>query len=378
MKKYKRITASSEEVLKSKVAQRVLANLKKYNLLHSDVIPEIVNTKEEARKVSFESLSQPKPLNHPVAYGKKVLHLAEFEGSFTKQCPGTNQMLCCQYHVINMISNCPFDCSYCYLQTYLNQPMTTIYTNEEDVHNQVIKLCEHYEAAYEKKLVGGNKRLPLRIGTGEIADSLALDPITEFSRNLSEVVSRFPNVRLELKTKSKNIEHLLDLKRKDHVVIAFSVNPQKIVQAEEHGTASFYERIRAASIAAQAGFGVAFHFDPIIHFENWQEEYRNAVEFLLRSVPEESIQWISMGSLRYHSNLKAIALQRYPDSKIFFEDTILADDGKYRYLRKLRSDMYQYINKVIGEFSPKAYTYLCMENRAVWEKSLDRMPDRGF
>ncbi len=378
MKKYKRITASSHQVLQSAVAQRVLRNLKKYNLIEDDLIPEIVDTKEEARKISFESLSQPKPLNHPVAYGKEVLHFAEFEGAFTKQCPGTNQMLCCQYHVINMISNCPFDCSYCYLQTYLNQPMTTIYTNEEEVHAQIHKLCEHYENAFSSGKMGGSKKLPLRIGTGEIADSLALDPITEFSRNLAEVVSRYPNVRLELKTKSKNIEHLLDLKRKDHVVIAFSVNPQVIVAAEEHGTASFYERIRAAAITAQAGFGVAFHFDPIIHFENWQEEYKNAVEFLLRSVPEESIRWISMGSLRYHSNLKAIALQRYPDSKIFFEDTVLGDDGKYRYLRKQRSEMYEYVNKVIGEFSPKAYTYLCMESKAIWEKSLHRMPDRGF
>jgi spore photoproduct lyase len=275
-------------------------------------------------------------------------------------------MLCCHYHVVNMVSNCPFDCTYCYLQTYLNQPMTTFYVNEEDIFSQVRALCARPPVKQ------------LRVGTGELSDSLALDPITGFSERLAAVMGEFENVRLELKTKSKNVEHLLGIERKDHVVIAWSMNPPEIVDAEEHGTARFEERVRAAAIAAAAGFKVAFHFDPMILTEGWQELYERAATHLLERVPHEAIQWISIGGLRYQPQLKPIALRRRPATTLFADETTPGSDGKIRYLRTQRTEMFQFLNGIIKSRAPGLYTYLCMESMPVWEKALGRMPDRGF
>ncbi len=376
---FERITASSESILESPVTKRILKNLEKFLLLPVGFSkPEIISTLDESRKISFSSHSKQAPENNPVGYGKRILHLTTHSGAFTKQCPGTNQMLCCQYHIINQTSNCPFDCSYCYLPTYLNQPMLTFFINEEDVHKQVRALCERHEIALKQGVVGGAKKFPLRIGTGEIADSLALDPITEFSEPLANVLADYPNVRLELKTKSKNIEHLLHLKRKDHVVFGWSMNPPEIVDSEEHGTAKFTERVKAAQLAAEAGFGVAFHFDPMIYIPNWKTIYQDAIVYLLNRVPEESIQWVSLGALRYQPQLKGIAIKRFPNSKLFLEASTSGDDGKVRYLREIRSEMFSTLNKTFKELAPKAYTYLCMEPVPVWEKALGRMPDRGF
>ncbi|MGE4234223.1 MAG: radical SAM protein [Bacteriovoracia bacterium] len=362
---YEELSISSPDILEYPSTKRILSNLKKYNLL-TNFTPVVLNSVEESKKMSFDSALQKPPFNHPVALGKKRLHLTTQPGTLVKQCPGTNDMLCCHYHIINMVSNCPFDCSYCYLQTYLNQPLTTFYVNEDDIYKQVEQLCNRPPVAQ------------LRIGTGELSDSLALDPITEYSIRLIEITGRYENVRLELKTKSKHVEHLLRAKKKDHVVIGWSMNPAEIIEKEEHGTARFLERVNAAILAAEAGFGVAFHFDPMIYVENWKEIYSEAVDTLLKAVPNQQIRWISLGALRYLPQLKPIALKRRPDTTLFFEESVKSEDGKVRYLRQTRTEMFAFLNEKIKNHCSDILTYLCMESKPVWEKALGRLPDRGF
>lgn len=367
MKRFEKITIASPEIMDYPATERILANLKRFDLLPEDYAgPELLDPVQTAHKLAFEAPRRPAPDNHPVALGKRVLHLATQPGTFVKQCPGSNNMLCCHYHIVNMVSNCPFDCSYCYLQTYLNQPLVTFYVNEDAIFEQVRKLCQRPPVAQ------------LRIGTGELSDSLALDPITEFSGRLADVMARYENVRLELKTKSKNVEHLLGLEKKDHVVISWSVNPTELVESEEHGTARFSERLQAAALAANAGFSVGFHFDPMIHVPGWQDMYSRAVTELLETVPRDKIRWISMGALRYQPQLKPIALKRRPETRIFFDESVSGEDGKIRYLRQTRSDMFFFMNQLIRQNAPEIYTYLCMETKPVWEKAMGRLPERGF
>lgn len=367
MKPFERVTISGPEILDYPATWRILKNLGRFGLLPPGFeSPAVVDAVAESHRLAFEAPSRAAPLNHPVALGKRVLHLATQPGTFIKQCPGTNNMLCCQYHIVNMVSNCPFDCSYCYLQTYLNQPMTTFYVNEEDIFEQVRQLCRRPPVAQ------------LRVGTGELSDSLALDPITGFSARLAAVMAEFENVRLELKTKSKNVEQLLEIQKRDHVVVAWSMNPPEIINREEHGTARFDERIRAAALLAEQGFGVAFHFDPMIYTEGWQDLYEQAATRLLESVPHSAIRWISIGGLRYQPQLKPIALKRRPETTLFADETAPGDDGKIRYLRSQRTEMFAFLNQLIKSQAPSVYTYLCMESKPVWEKALGRMPDRGF
>lgn len=368
MKPFDRITMSSADILDYPAARRVLANLERYNLLPPgyDDQPEIVDAVELSQTLALDSASQQAPWNHPVALGKRILHLTTQPGVFIKSCPGSNNMLCCHYHIVNMVSNCPYDCSYCYLQTYLNQPLTTIYVNEDDIFEQVRQLCRRPPVKQ------------LRVGTGELSDSLALDPLTGFSTRLADVMAEFENVRLELKTKSKNVEHLLGLSRKDHVVISWSMNPPVIVDREEHLTARFEERLRAAQLCARSGFKVGFHFDPMIHFDGWESHYKAAADEILGAIDHDSIAWISMGALRYLPQLKPIALKRRPDTGLFFEESVAGEDGKVRYLRSIRTDMFQTLNAYLKSKAPGVYTYLCMETMPVWEKAMGRMPDRGF
>lgn len=367
MKKFERITVSDRSIFDFPATHRILKNLTRYNLLPDGFEePEIVDAVTISRELALEASRRPAPENHPVALGKRILHLTTQPGVFIKSCPGSNNMLCCHYHIVNMVSNCPFDCSYCYLQTYLNQPLTTIYVNEDDIFDQVRNLCRRPPVQL------------LRVGTGELSDSLALDPITEFSGRLAEVMADFDQVRLELKTKSKNVEHLFGLPRKDHVIISWSMNPPEIIDAEEHGTARFEERLNAARLCVQAGFKVGFHFDPMIYREDWEKIYLAAAGQLLDQIPAERIEWISLGALRYQPQLKPMALKRRPDTSLFLDEAVPGDDGKMRYIRAQRTEMFSKLNQYIKSRAPSVLTYLCMETMPVWEKALGRMPDRGF
>lgn len=365
--RFEQISISDWTILKYPAAQRILRNLTKFDLLpYGFSEPEVLDAEVEARKLQVDALHHQAPENHPIGLGKKRLHLTTSPGTFIKQCPGTNNMLCCHYYIVNMVANCPYDCSYCFLQTYLNQPMVTLYVNEDDIFEQVRKLCASPPVS------------AFRVGTGEISDSLALDPITEFSAGLAKATAGFENVRLELKTKSANIEHLASIEDKSHVIIAWSLNPTAICQTEEHGAPGVEKRLDAARRAVELGFDVAFHFDPMVAFSGWKEGYADIAEKMLAAVPHERIQWISIGGLRYQPQLRPITLKRHPDTSIFFDESVAGEDGKVRYLRPLRVKMFQFLNSHIKKLAPDVYTYLCMESKPVWERALGRMPDRGF
>jgi spore photoproduct lyase len=85
---------------------------------------------------------------------------------------------------------------------------------------------------------------------------------------------------LELKTKSDCVEDLLGLNPKGRVVVSWSMNPQKVIDADEHLTVSLEQRLAAAKSCQEAGYRLAFHFDPMIEYRGWEEDYRAMVERL--------------------------------------------------------------------------------------------------
>src|SRR4030042_329612 len=88
---------------------------------------------EDKRSLIKEFLSQ----EDPIGRGKKSLFLTRFYGRRLKPCPGTSHHICCGYYVINAITNCPMDCSYCVLQGYLNNPFLTLYTNWDELFDEI-------------------------------------------------------------------------------------------------------------------------------------------------------------------------------------------------------------------------------------------------
>ena len=288
---------------------------------------------------------------------KKKLFLTRSKGEFLKKCPGSEGQVCCNYFVINFASNCPMDCSYCYLQEYLAQnSQLKVFSNVDDLLNEA------------DELLSKHRRFFFRIGTGEIADSLALDPYIGFSREVVPFFADQPNVLLELKTKSDCVAGLLGLDPKDRVVVAWSMNPQRVIDHDEHGTASLIERLQAARRCQDAGYRLGFHFDPMIEYPGWERDYEQMLEQTFSTVDWRRISWLSLGVLRDTPSLKRLMRERFPQTRLLTGEQVLCPDGKLRYFQPLRVEMYRKMLQWIRRVAPTVKVYLCMESKEVWEQ----------
>jgi len=293
----------------------------------------------------------------PMGQGKKRLFLMSHKGDFLKKCPGSKGQVCCNYFVINFASNCPMECSYCYLQEYLaHNPALKVFSNVENLIEEAHHLLSRHRGFF------------FRIGTGEITDSLALDPYIGFSAEVIPFFAEQPNVLLELKTKSDRVEGLLGLNPKGRVVVSWSMNPQKVIERDEHLTASFEERLEAARRCQEAGYKIGFHFDPLIEYPGWEQDYQQMVESIFSVIDPRRVAWLSMGVLRNTTGLKRIMRERFPSTQLLSGEQVLCPDGKMRYFQPLRVNMYRKMLRWIRDASPTVFVYLCMESKEVWEQ----------
>lgn len=296
-------------------------------------------------------------------HAKKQLYISSYQGDPVKSCQGMGDYVCCQYFTIALVSDCHLECTYCILQDYLkNNPVITVYANTDEIFARVRERAERHP----EKL--------FRIGTGELSDSLALDHVTGFSKDFVAFANSAPNVLLELKTKTANVDNLIGLKHGKRTIVSWSVNPQSYIRREEHKCDSLTARLNAARRVADDGYPVGFHLDPLLHFDTWQEEYSDLVDAIAKKFRPEEIAWVSIGSLRFTKDLKKIVRERFPKSKIMTGELVPSLDGKIRYFRPIREEMYATVKNMVETRLSKVPHYLCMETKSVWQNVYGEIP----
>ncbi len=323
-------------------------------------LPGIPVTWGDEKEFRNKTIEQAK-LAPPKEY---MLVLQSQHGPFIRPCPGTNNYLCCGYQIIDFAANCSLGCHYCILQAYLNFPHPVIYANQGELLAQL----DTYLARNSNRLV--------RLGTGEFTDSLLWDKLTGISGSLVPFIGRKENAVLELKTKTAQVEQLKSLPHARRVIVSWSVNSRECIKLYEEYTPSLEERLQAADTVLGWGYRLGFHFDPIIYYPGWEEGYREAVRLIFEQIDPKAIAWISLGAFRFMPKLKDIIAEKYPQDKFIYEEFILGDDKKMRYLKPLRIKMYQVIYQAIREFAPDVCVYLCMESKEVWQEVFGYEPSK--
>lgn len=298
--------------------------------------------------------------DNPVEKGKTTLFLTRNKGAFIKECPGTRSYTCCGYQILHMGSFCTMDCSYCILQTYFHPPVLQYFVNHDN-------LLEELDGLFLKKSI-------TRIGTGEFTDSMIWDSWTDLSRLLVNRFSKQSKAVLEFKTKTAAVTSLKSLAHHRKTIVSWSLNTPRVIKSEERHTASLSARLRAASKCESWGYPLGFHFDPLIIYDGCEEDYRHVLKQLFAHVSPENIVWISLGTFRFMPALKPVIQKRFPGSKIIYGEFISGLDGKMRYFKPLRIELYRKIVSVIKEYAPEVTIYLCMEDDETWQKSLGFVP----
>lgn len=323
-----------------------------------DDVPVV--TVESEREVIEEAESA----EDPIGYAKECLYLRQNKGAKIVACPGTKAHICCGYKILDIATGCGMDCSYCILQSFLNNHVVTIYTNLEETEGELKKVL--------------NAGRSWRIGTGEFTDSLFAESLILISRRLVPHFKGRRNAVLELKTKSDNVNDILDLGPSDRIIIAFSVNTEELISTEEKGATTLLQRINAAVRAAEAGFKVAFHFDPLIEHHGWPDNYRKVVHEIFSLISPRDIVWISLGCLRFPPKLREIIRERHPGSHVLNGEFVRGADGKLRYFRPIREEMYTTLLHAIRSYDKEVLVYLCMESELVWKRVFGFSPlERG-
>ena len=128
-----------------------------------------------------------------------------------------------------------------------------------------------------------------RVGTGELADSLAFDSIYRDQPRPGRIFRRAAKIcTLELKTKTDEIENLLSIDPRGRMLVSWTLSPDAVYRSSEHRTASPSARIAAARAVLDAGYRVAFHLDPMIAYPEAERDYLRLIDELLDIIPPET------------------------------------------------------------------------------------------
>jgi spore photoproduct lyase len=289
-----------------------------------------------------------------------------FHGEFWKPCPGTGAgYYCCGYQILSPLTGCGMYCTYCVLQAYLDREEQVVFRNFDDLRDEV-----HAKMARRNGIV--------RVGTGELGDSLFLERRLGFCRRIAALLEPYDTVLLELKTKWADVELLRQIRVPGKVVIGFSMNTPAMIECLEHGTATLEQRLEAMRRCEEMGFRVAVHFDPMVWYPRWEEEYRMVVARVFQSIQDpECIAWWSLGGFRCVPALKARLKRQGLHLPLFSGELGLGKDGKYRYFRPVRVAFYRLMREEVERYRAETTLYLCMESPEVWRDSglEERIPD---
>jgi len=295
--------------------------------------------------------------------GGRTLHIKAHKGRFLRPCPATRNYRCCGYQIIHIGENCPMDCSYCILRAYFRDRTLSAFANTEAMFAELA-------GAF-----GRDRSRFFRVGTGQFADSLALEPVTGHTRELLGFLADYDNVILELKSKTADLSWMAAAPRPDRVLPSWSLNAPAIVAAEERDTAPLEARLAAARECARAGFRVCLHFDPICRFPGWEAGYGATIDMIFDYLKPRDIAYMSLGSFRCLPELPGRLAAEGRETPLFMVDEFtVGADGKKRLLRPLRVEQFRFLAARLAGHGFSRGLYFCMESDEVWYEVFGRRP----
>ncbi|MDR1554393.1 MAG: hypothetical protein LBS39_00010 [Campylobacteraceae bacterium] len=268
------------------------------------------------------------------------------------KCPvASPKTRCCNLLTLDVVEGCAYGCSYCSIQTFYDR-----------------KISLNRDFAFKLSQIKLNPNEIYHIGTGQSSDSLMLGNKDGVLDTLIEFARKNPNVILELKSKSGNIDYLLKTNLPPNIICTFSLNPQVVIDNEEHFTSSLAKRIQSAESLSQKGVLVGFHFHPMIYFKNWEREYKEIASKLLDTFTPKSVTLVSMGALTFTKPVLKQIRARADNSRILqmpFTDI----NGKLSYPMHIKEEMFGTLYEAFKDWHKDVFFYLCMEDESLWKSA---------
>jgi spore photoproduct lyase len=263
---------------------------------------------------------------------------------------------CAKFYKLTAYNNCNFWCEYCYLYlTFRACPVSTHFVNYDKMFKDI--------ATFDRQCIPDALRV---LNLGELGDPLAVDDITGFSEQLVPFMPKHaPRTKLLFLTKGDCIRNLLEMAHGGQTIVSFSINTDQIWRHLEHRTPSPTDRLKAAQKVQEAGYEVRLRIDPVVRYSTWEKDYRRLTEMIFDHVEPSRI---TIGEYRPAEGLSSHIKSRFPESPLLkVNGSLIAEEGKLRYPREYRIEMFRAIAAGIRSYSKKVQIALCKEAPQVWK-----------
>jgi len=234
------------------------------------------------------------------------------------------------FYYTSSIINCVYDCEYCYLQGVYSSGNIVIFVDIEKVFEEVEELY--------------NKLKTLYLCVSYDTDLLAIENICGFSEKWYYFIEDKKDLKIELRTKSGNIDKFLNLKPLDNFIIAFTLSPENLALKNEKYTASFKNRVKAIKKLQEQGWKVRICIDPLIYSDNFEKNYSQMIEYLFNEIDKEKVIDVSIGVFRISKEyLKKMRNQNQNSEILYYPFECI--NGVYTYSNKTKSYMINFIKE---------------------------------
>lgn len=284
------------------------------------------------------------------ANSKRTIVITTFKGKKLDVCRPSAD------YQFSLVSNCPGNCEYCYLQTIQgSKPYIKVFVNLEDIFNII------------KDYINQNENTVTTFEAASLGDPVALEHITGSLAKTIEFFGGLDNGKLRVVTKYSNVDSLLTIKHNKNTNFRISINSNYAVDNFEHNTGSLKERIEAVIKLEKAGYPIGFIVAPIMIYDNWKEEYDMLFKKLKESLGGELCKQkleFELIQHRFTSAAKELIVNRFPRTMLDMnEETRTLKWGrfgryKYVYPKDKANEMKEYLTSIIlGRFPNAVIKY---------------------
>ena len=253
----------------------------------------------------YQEVFNPKAQNFRLQKKKPALILAKKFGATVLPAPEGYGIGGEHNYYFSHMLNCIYDCRYCFLQGMYRSAHYVVFVNYE----------HFFDGMAEKVKIHAGE--DVWFFSGYDCDSLALEPVTGFVRELLAWLRRHPRAQVELRTKSTQIRSLFETAPLSNVVIAYSLTPDQTAATLEHKAPSVEKRLAALAELAERGWNVGLRFDPVLYELRYQDLYQRLFEDVFDRVPQNSIHSVTLGPFRMPKPYFRNVTRLYPDEALF-------------------------------------------------------------
>jgi len=277
---------------------------------------------------------------------RPALILARKAGRFLSPTPASYGIGGDHNFYFSHMLNCIYDCRYCFLQGRYSSAHYVLFVNYEDFAGAIVEKTRslngsavHYFSGYD-------------------CDSLALDPVTGFSRHFLPVFRELPHALLELRTKSTQVRSLLSMEPLANCVVAFSFTPPACAQALEHRVPAVESRFNALLRLQEAGWRVGLRFDPLVYSDDFRAHYRGLFDWMLARIDAQRLHSVSLGGFRMPAAYFDRMACLYPRERLF-ASALDGRGGMVEYREPLRSEILEFCRRELLRRLPPEKLFVC-------------------